>query len=100
MGTNLVELVLRDHEYEVELFGRVQAAPTRHAREAALGELVALLVSHEAAESLVFYPAFNWFIADGDHVAQLRIEEHRSQEAMVARIQRLGPRHHARRNEC
>jgi hypothetical protein len=95
MAPNLVELVLRDHEREIELFQRVLAVPNGQDREEVLGELLALLVSHEAAESLVFYPALSHFVPGGERIAHASLGEHRSQETLLAKACRLGVDHRA-----
>jgi hypothetical protein len=88
MPRNLVELVLEDHRLERELFERVRTAPG-HLRPPAFAELVALHVSHEAAESLVLYPVMTRFLPQGEFAAKARTSEHRAQEALLERLQRL-----------
>ncbi len=88
MPLNLVELVMEDHRQARALFEVVRTAPLPAKREA-FSELVALLVSHETAESLILYPALTRFLPRGMESAQARLAEHRAQEALLSRLQRL-----------
>lgn len=88
MANNLVELVMADHRCARELFAQVRATPMPVKAEA-FRELVALLVSHETAEALILYPAMSRFLPDGEPAARARLAEHRAQEALLARLQRL-----------
>lgn len=88
MPLNLIELVMEDHRRARELFELVRVSPVAD-REEAFRELVALLVSHETAESLILYPAMSRFLPQGEAAARARLAEHRSQEALLSRLQRL-----------
>jgi hypothetical protein len=59
------------------------------AREEAFRELVALLVTHETAESLILYPTMSRFLLDDDSATCARLTEHRDQEALLSQLQRL-----------
>lgn len=88
MPLNLVELVMEDHREARARFDQVRLAPVAEKREA-FRELVAMLVSHETAESLILYPAISRFLPNGEQAARARVAEHRAQEALLSRLQRL-----------
>jgi hypothetical protein len=87
---NLVELVLRDHAKERELLRRVRRVAVQGVpNDRAFGDLVRLLVAHEAAESLVFFPTVKRFVPGAERVTYQLLAERRRVEVLVAELQRL-----------
>lgn len=88
MATDLVSRILDDHELIRTRFSLLEkAAPAE--REAHFRELVALLVQHEAVESIVLHPTVRDNVPGGEALAQHRQEEEQEAEEALARLDEL-----------
>src|SRR5579884_1790824 len=74
MTTELVQLLLADHEQAKRLLQAFDTVPAS-GRDQAFCELTYELVRHEVAEEEVVYPALRRFVDGGDDLADTRIKE-------------------------
>jgi hemerythrin superfamily protein len=86
MATDLVSRILDDHELIRTRFSLLQdASPTE--RGALFRELVATLIQHEAAESIVLRPVVRAAVPSGVEVAEARLAEEREAEERLAELE-------------
>jgi hypothetical protein len=90
MAADLVTKVLDDHELIRTRFSLLeQAGPA--GREGQFRELVALLVQHEAVESIVVHPTVEDHVPDGGRIARERREEEQEAEERLAELLDMDP---------
>lgn len=90
MAADLVTKVLDDHELIRTRFSLLeQAAP--NGREGSFRELVALLVQHEAVESILVHPTVEDHVPNGSQLARERREEEQEAEERLAELQDMDP---------
>lgn len=90
MTTDLVSKVLDDHELirtRFKLFEK--AAPSE--RGPLFGQLIALLVQHEAVESIVVHPTVRNHVPDGARIAKQRLAEEQQTEERLAELEGMDP---------
>jgi hemerythrin superfamily protein len=85
MATDLVSRILDDHELIRTRFSLLEkAAPAE--RQPHFRELVALLVQHEAVESIVLHPTVRDNVPGGERLAEDRQAEEQEAEEFLARL--------------
>lgn len=87
MHTELVALLLADHQEVQRLLEAFDAAPAS-GRSEAFCEIVHTLVGHEIAEEEVVYPALRRAAADGEAIADERIAEQSEAEELLKEMER------------
>ena len=86
--TDVVELLLADHEEAKALLGRFDhIAPTE--RASYFCEVVTELVRHEVAEERVVYPIIRHAVPGGEQEAKARIAEQSEVEKLLVALERL-----------
>jgi hemerythrin superfamily protein len=86
--TDVVELLLADHEKARTLLGRFDdIAPTE--RAGYFCEVVTELVHHEVAEEHVIYPIIRHAVPSGEQEAKVRIAEQSEAEKLLAEMEKL-----------
>ncbi len=90
MATDLVTRILDDHELIRTRFTLLMdAAPSE--REPLFRELVALLVQHEAVESIVLHPTVRDHVPGGERIAEHRLTEEQESEERLAELEDMDP---------
>lgn len=89
MHTELVALVLADHQEAKRLLERFDTLPASE-RGDAFCEITYELVRHEVAEEEVVYPALRRFADGGDDLADMRIEEQSAAEELLKKMEKAG----------
>lgn len=89
MHTELVPLLLADHQEAKRLLERFDTLPASE-RADAFCEIVHELVRHEVAEEEVVYPTLRRFADGGDDLADLRIKEQAAAEELLAKMEKAG----------
>lgn len=87
MHTELVALLLADHQEVKRLLEGFDAVPADR-REEAFCQIVHTLVAHEIAEEEVVYPALRKAAADGEAIADQRIAEQSEAEELLAQMEK------------
>lgn len=90
MSTDLIARIRDEHELIRSRFTQLLEAPESQ-REGHFRELVSLLVSHEAVESIVLHPTVEDEVDGGERVAKARREEEQHAEELLAQLQDLDP---------
>jgi hemerythrin superfamily protein len=86
--TDVIELLLADHEEAKALLGRFeQIGPTE--RASYFCEVVTALVHHEIAEEHVVYPIIRHVTLRGEQEAKIRIAEQSEAEKLLAAMEKL-----------
>lgn len=89
MPTNLIQLLLEDHQQAKHLLERFDAVPASQ-KDEAFCELTYTLVRHEVAEEEVVYPAVRRYVDGGDDLADMRIAEQAQAEQLLADMEKAG----------
>lgn len=89
MPTNLIQLLLQDHQEAKHLLERFDTLPASQ-RDEAFCELTYTLVRHEVAEEEVVYPAVRRYVDGGDDLADMRIREQSQAEQLLADMEKAG----------
>jgi hypothetical protein len=89
-STDLVSRILDDHELIRTRFALLLDAPASQ-REPLFRELVALLVQHEAVESIVLHPTVRDNVPDGERIAEHRLAEEQESEERLAELESMDP---------
>jgi hypothetical protein len=88
MATDLVTRILDDHELIRTRFSLLLDAPASQ-REPLFRELVALLVQHEAVESIVLHPTVRDNVPGGERIAEDRLAEEQESEERLAELEEM-----------
>jgi hemerythrin superfamily protein len=88
MATDLVTRILDDHELIRTRFSLLLDAPPTQ-REPLFRELVALLVQHEAVESIVLHPTVRDHVPGGERIATDRLAEEQRSEERLAELEQM-----------
>jgi hemerythrin superfamily protein len=87
-STDLVSRILDDHELIRTRFSLLLDAPPTQ-REPLFRELVALLVQHEAVESIVLHPTVRDNVPGGARIAEARLAEEQESEERLAELEQM-----------
>jgi hemerythrin superfamily protein len=90
--TNVIDLLLEQHEQIKSLFGQLPLASGTEKRDL-FDDLVRLLAVHETAEEEVVHPAARRYIDDGDDIVDGRLEEEREAKQALAELYDMGVEH-------
>jgi hemerythrin superfamily protein len=74
--TDIIELVLHDHQVVAELFDKLQAASAASDQTALFAEVKDALERHASAEEQVLYPRVRKDVPEGEEEAKDAVEEH------------------------
>jgi len=91
MPTDLVSKVLDDHELICTRFVLLEDAAVSE-RGPLFRQLLALLVQHEAVESIVVHPTVRDLVPNGDRIAEQRLAEEQHAEERLAELDGMDPR--------
>jgi len=86
-GTDLIELLLADHQAAETLLGQVGQSGVD--QSALFDEIVPALVGHETAEEEVVYPEVRSSVPGGDALADARVGEQHTAEGLMAKMEHM-----------
>ena len=86
---DVISILLQDHNEVRQLFGQLDSAVGAEQRTELFHKLVRELAMHETAEEEVVYPALRKDAADGDAVADARIEEEGEAEKLLSKMEKM-----------
>jgi hemerythrin superfamily protein len=89
MPTNLIQLLLQDHQEAKQMLERFDTLPASK-RDEGFCELTHTLVRHEVAEEEVVYPQLRRYVDGGDDLADMRIAEQAKAEQLLADMEKAG----------
>jgi hemerythrin-like domain-containing protein len=84
-GTDMVSVLVKDHQEMKEFFRELEAATTADARRDVADRLTAEVARHSVAEEMYLYPAARKALPDGDELVEEEIEEHSEVEELLKR---------------
>lgn len=87
--SDIVDLLLADHEAVKKMFARMENASTAH-RSELFWDITGELVRHEVAEEEIVYPVARRVVPNGDRLTDARIKEQAKAERLLAEMEKVG----------
>jgi len=84
-GTDMVSVLVKDHEEIKEFFGRLEATTDAEERRDIADRLTAEVARHSVAEEMFLYPAARKALANGDELVDEELQEHAEAEELLKR---------------
>jgi hemerythrin-like domain-containing protein len=84
-GTDMVSVLVKDHEEMKEFFRQLEAATDAEERRDIADRLTAEVARHSVAEEMFLYPAARKVLPDGDALIDEELEEHAEAEKLLKR---------------
>jgi hemerythrin-like domain-containing protein len=84
-GTDMVSVLVKDHQEMKEFFQQLEAATTADERREVADRLTAEIARHSVAEEMYLYPAARKVLPDGDALVEEELEEHAEVEELLKR---------------
>jgi hemerythrin superfamily protein len=84
-GTDMVSVLVHDHDEVKELFSEIEAATDAKNRRDLADQVTAELVRHSVAEEMYLYPSAREALPNGDQMADEEIQEHAEAEELMKR---------------
>lgn len=88
-ATDMVSVLIRDHEEVRHLLHQIETAADAPTRRRLADQVTAAIVRHSVAEEMHLYPAARQALPDGDRLADTEIREHAEVETLLKRWERL-----------
>ena len=88
-ATDMVTVLVRDHDEVKELFEQIRAATDPESRRQYADQATAELVRHAVAEEMYLYPTAREALPDGDSLADEELKEHAEAELLLKRWEGL-----------
>jgi hemerythrin-like domain-containing protein len=82
-GTDMVSVLITDHQEMKQYFRELEAATDGKARRDAADKLTAEVARHSVAEEMYVYPAARKILANGDELIDEEIKEHAEVEELL-----------------
>jgi hemerythrin-like domain-containing protein len=82
-GTDMVSVLVKDHEEMKEFFQQLEAATDPAERRELADRLTAEVARHSVAEEMFLYPAARKVLPNGDELIDEEIEEHAEVEKLL-----------------
>jgi hemerythrin superfamily protein len=89
-GTDMVSVLVKDHEEIKGFFREVEAATDAKGRRDAADKLTAEVARHSVAEEMYLYPAARDALPNGDEMVDEEIKEHAEAEDLLKRWEGMG----------
>ena len=83
--TDMVSVLVKDHEEIKDYFRELEAATDPTARREAADKLTAEVARHAVAEEMYLYPAARKALPDGDRLVDEELQEHAEAEELLKR---------------
>ena len=84
-GTDMVSVLVTDHEEMKEYFRELEAATDAKTRREVADKLTAEVVRHAVAEEMYLYPAARKALPNGDELIDEELQEHAEVEELLKR---------------
>jgi hemerythrin-like domain-containing protein len=84
-GTDMVSVLVKDHEEIKEFFRQLEAATDPKERRDLADRLTAEVARHSVAEEMFLYPAARKALSNGDELVDEELQEHAEAEELLKR---------------
>ena len=82
-GTDMVSVLVKDHQEIKEFFRELEAATDAQGRREAADKLTAEVARHSVAEEMYLYPAARKALPNGDELVDEELQEHAEVEQLL-----------------
>jgi hemerythrin-like domain-containing protein len=82
-GTDMVSVLVKDHNEMKEFFGQLEATSDAKQRRDIADRLTAEVVRHSVAEEMFLYPAARKVLSNGDALVDEELQEHAEAEQLL-----------------